>query len=237
MISLKRVALSQGMFSLEGVSLEVSAGQYGVLMGKTGTGKTTLLEAICGLRPILSGLIHLDGRNVTGLKPAARGVGYVPQDGSLFSRLSVQDHLAFALVIRRWSRAAIARRVRELASLLGIEHLLDRLPRGLSGGEVQRVALGRALAMRPAVLLLDEPLSALDEDTRAEMHDLLLSVRRQTESTVLHVTHNRSEAQRLADRLFELQDGRIVEIERKQEAPSGLPSPAFRARGAGGEGT
>jgi ABC-type sulfate/molybdate transport systems ATPase subunit len=137
-------------------------------------------------------------------------VGYVPQDGGMFSRLTVREHLGFALTIRHWPRHMIQRRVDELAALLGLEHLLDRRPQGLSGGEVQRVALGRALAMRPGVLLLDEPLSALDEDTRAEMYDLLRSVRGESQVTVLHVTHNRSEAHRLADLVLELRDGRVT---------------------------
>jgi ABC-type sugar transport system ATPase subunit len=214
MISLSQLTIRQGTFSLERVSLEIPTGQYGVLMGKTGTGKTTILEAVCGLRPVTAGSIRLLGRDVTALRPAARGVGYVPQDGSLFSHLTVREHLAFALVVRRWSRAAIKRRVGELAGLLGIEHLLDRRPHGLSGGEIQRVALGRALAMRPGVLLLDEPLSAVDEDTRGEMYEMLLSVRRQTQTTVLHVTHNRSEAERLADRLFELRNSGVHEVPR-----------------------
>ncbi len=214
MISLSQIGIRQGTFRLEDVSLEIGSGEYGVLMGKTGTGKTTLVEAICGLRPVASGTIRLLGRDVTTLRPAARGVGYVPQDGSLFSQLTVREHLAFALVVRRWPRADVERRVAELAELLGIEYLLERKPKGLSGGEIQRVALGRALAMRPGVLLLDEPLSALDDDTRGEMHDLLLAVRRQTRVTVLHVTHNRSDAERLADRLFELRDGGIREVAR-----------------------
>jgi molybdate/tungstate transport system ATP-binding protein len=211
MISLCDLAITQGAFSLHGVSLEIATGQYAVLMGKTGSGKTTLLEAICGLRPQTAGRVVLAGRDVTHWKPAARGVGYVPQDASLFSTLSLRDHLAFALVVRRWSRAAIQRRVAELAQLLGLERLLDRRPQGLSGGEAQRVALGRALAMRPSVLLFDEPLSALDDDTRGEMYQLLRAVRQQTAVTVLHVTHNRAEAQCLADRMFELRDGVVHE--------------------------
>jgi len=207
MIALSAVTIRQGGFRLHDVSLEVPTGQYAVLMGKTGSGKTTILEAMCGLRPLAAGRIRLMDRDVTGLKPGARGVGYVPQDAGLFSRLTVREHLAFALVIRRWSQAAIRQRVAELAQLLRIEHLLERRPHGLSGGEAQRVALGRAMAMRPGVLLLDEPLSALDEDTRQEMYDLLRRVRRQSTVTVLHVTHNRSEADRLADRLFQLSDG------------------------------
>jgi len=214
MISLSHIRIQQGAFELKDVSLEIGGGEYAVLMGKTGTGKTTLLEAICGLRPVASGCICLWGRDVTLLRPSARGVGYVPQDGSLFSQLTVREHLAFALVVRRWARPDVDRRVKELANLLGIEHLLDRKPKGLSGGEIQRVALGRALAMRPGVLLLDEPLSALDDDTRGEMQELLLAVRQQTRLTALHVTHNRSDAERLADRLFELRDGEVREIAR-----------------------
>jgi ABC-type sugar transport system ATPase subunit len=174
-------------------------------MGKTGCGKTTLLEAICGLRQVHAGRIVLLGRDVTQLKPAQRGVGYVPQDLALFPGHTVREHLAFALEVRRWSRAAIDARVRELAGLLGITHLLDRYPQGLSGGEAQRVALGRALAFHPPVLLLDEPLSALDEDTRSEMATLLRDVQRQTGVTTLHVTHSLTEARRLADRLFVLE--------------------------------
>jgi ABC-type sugar transport system ATPase subunit len=209
MISLQHVSIRQGSFALDDVSLEVPAGAYGVLMGKTGSGKTTLLEAICGLRPVAAGRIQLSERDVTGLRPSARGIGYVPQDGALFSTLTVREHLAFALVIRRWKRAAVRARVEELARLLQIGHLLDRRPRGLSGGEAQRVALGRALAIRPPVLLLDEPLSALDDDTRGGMYELLEGLRRHLTVTVLHVTHNRSEAARLADRQFELRGGKI----------------------------
>jgi len=212
MIALHQVVVRQGGFALENISLEIPTGAYGMLMGKTGSGKTTLAEAICGLRPVAAGRIRLAGRDVTGLKPAARGVGYVPQDASLFSTLTVRGHLAFALVIRRWKREDIDARVNELAELLGIRHLLARRPAGLSGGEAQRVALGRALAMRPRVLVFDEPLSALDDDTRTEMYDLIDAVRRQTPVTVLHITHNRAEADRLADRLLELRSGEVRDI-------------------------
>ncbi len=213
MILLTGVSIRQGLFSLHNVALMVPTGQYGVLMGRTGCGKTTLLEVICGLRRMRSGTVRLLDRDVTRLRPADRGIGYVPQDLALFSTLTVREHLAFALVVRRRGRSEIAARVQELAGLLGIAHLLDRRPLGLSGGEAQRVALGRALAMRPPVLLFDEPLSALDDDTREEMYGLLQSVRRATAVTVLHVTHNRGEASRLADCLFHLHDGRIFPIE------------------------
>jgi ABC-type sugar transport system ATPase subunit len=216
----KRRRASAG-FALNGISFEVAAGEYAVLMGRTGTGKTTILETLCGLRRPVSGRITFAGRDVTDLKPADRGIGYVPQDRALFLTMSIYDHLAFALIVRKWPRKAIAARVGELAEWLGIAHLLSRKPQGLSGGEAQRVALGRALAARPAILLLDEPLSALDEQTRGEMCDLLRSVQRLARTTNLHVTHSQQEAVRLADRVLMLTaEGVRVESTPVQEAVS-----------------
>ncbi len=212
MIALESVSVSAGAFRLEGVSLSVPAGGYGVLMGKTGCGKTTLLEAACGLRPVTSGRVVLGGRDATALAPADRGGGYVPQDRALFRTMTVRGHLEFSPVARRWKKEDVARRVDELARLLGIVPLLERRPAGLSGGEAQRVALGRALAARPGVLLLDEPLTALDDETREEMVALLRSVRKATGVTVLHVTHSREEARRLADRVFLVQSGTLREV-------------------------
>ena len=198
-IVVKNLSLKAGKFALADVNFTVPRGAYGILMGKTGSGKTTILETVCGLRRAEAGQVLLDDRDVTRLKPAQRGVGYVPQDGALFETMTVREHLEFALRIRRWDVDAIARRVDELADLLGIAHLLDRKPHGLSGGESQRVSLGRALAFRPKILCLDEPLSALDDDTRATMIGLLKTVQRETGVTALHVTHNRHEAEQLAD--------------------------------------
>jgi molybdate/tungstate transport system ATP-binding protein len=209
MIALENVSVRAGKFAIEQLSFAVAGGEYAVLMGKTGSGKTTLLEAICGLKTIQGGTIRLCGCDVTRSKPAERGVGYVPQDRALFPNMTVRDHLAFALMIRRWDRREIGRRVGELADLLGVAYLLDRKPLGLSGGEAQRVALGRALAADPSVLLLDEPLSALDEETRGEMCQLLLAIKKRAAVTTLHVTHNRAEADHLADRLLVLKDGQI----------------------------
>jgi molybdate/tungstate transport system ATP-binding protein len=231
MIAVENLTVRAGSFALEGVSFALETGQYGVLMGKTGSGKTTLLEALCGLKPVLAGRVVLMGRDVTRLRPAERGVGYVPQDRALFPSMTVWDHLAFALTVRSWPAGAVAERVGELADLLGVGGLLDRKPHGLSGGEAQRVALGRALSARPQVLLLDEPLSALDDETREEMCALLTSVQRHTGVTTLHITHNVSEAGRLADRLFLLRGGLIEE-----SSPAGEPaSNKFRpARAPGG---
>jgi ABC-type sugar transport system ATPase subunit len=214
-----------GDFRLEGISFQVPAGGYAALMGKTGCGKTTLLEAICGLKSIQTGEVHVLGRDVTHWKPAQRGLGYVPQDRALFGSMSVAEHLAFALRVRRWGRAEMERRVAELAELLGLASILNRLPHGLSGGEAQRVALGRALSFHPAVLLLDEPLSALDEDTKGEMCELLRSVCRHTGVTTLHVTHDLDEAKALADQVLRLENGKIV---MDRPAPAIMEDGVFR---------
>ena len=214
MIELINISARSGSFSLSDVSLHVGTGQYGVLMGRTGCGKTTLLETIAGLKPVTSGRIILSGRDVTHTGPAQRGIGYVPQDGALFPTMSVREHLAFALKIRRQKSETIRKRIAELAELLGIEPLLERRPLRLSGGERQRVALGRALSFRPQILLLDEPLSAVDEDTREEMYELLCRVQAETRITALHVTHNTAEARLLAHSLFVVRDSRIILIER-----------------------
>jgi ABC-type sugar transport system ATPase subunit len=215
MIAVENLTVHAGAFRLEGASFTVGAGEYVALMGKTGSGKTTILEAICGLKPSRSGRILLLGRDVTRLKPADRGVGYVPQDAALFPTLNVRDHLAFALDLRGWDRDAITRRVGELSEMLGLRGLLERRPHGLSGGEAQRVALGRALSFRPRVLLLDEPLAALDDETKADMYALLRSVQRLTGVTTLHVTHSLAEAKALADRILLLTGGAVVERPRE----------------------
>lgn len=210
MIAVEHLKVRVGGFALEDVSFDVPTGQYAVLMGRTGAGKTTLLEALCGLKPVAGGTIRLNERDVTQLKPAERGIGYVPQDRALFQTMTVREHLAFALVIRKANQPAIQQRVAELSRLLGIEHLLERRPHGLSGGEAQRVALGRALSVRPGILCLDEPLNALDDDTRQEMYQLLREVQQSTGVTILHVTHNLDEAEQLADRILVLRDGKML---------------------------
>ncbi len=209
MIRVEDLAIRVGSFALSGMNFEIPEGQYGILMGGTGSGKTTILEAICGLRRICAGKIVLGGRDVTRLKPAERNIGYVPQDGALFSTMTVREHLAFSLRIRRADRSLLEERAAEMANLLSIEHLLDRHPQGLSGGEAQRVTLGRALASHPRILCLDEPLSSLDEDMREQMYALLESIQKRTGVTTLHVTHSLSEARRLGDRVLKLADGCI----------------------------
>ncbi len=210
MIAVKNLTIQFSRFALRNVSLTAPTGAYAMLMGPTGCGKTTILEAICGLRPVAGGTIELMGSDMTKAKPGERGIGYVPQDGALFPTMKVRDQLAFALKLRKRSSPEIRDRVRELAELLAIDHLLDRKPRGLSGGERQRVALGRALSGRPGVLCLDEPLNALDDDTRQRMVALLKHVQQREKLTALHVTHSREEAAELGSLVFRLNEGRVV---------------------------
>lgn len=224
MIRVHELSVRAGTFRLENISFEVPTGRYAILMGRTGSGKTTILESLCGLKSVVSGRIELMGRNVTALKPAERGVGFVPQEGALFPTMTVGQQLGFALTIRRWGRKAINQRVEELADLLGIPDLLDRRPAGLSGGERQRVALGRALAARPHVLCLDEPLSALDDVTRDSMCSLLKTISEQTGVTTLHITHNRAEAQNLGDVILMLENGILRSPESKSRSPQISPA-------------
>lgn len=231
MIRVEDLFVRAGTFEVRDISFEVPTGTYGVLMGKTGSGKTTLLEAIAGLKPILGGRVVLGNRDVTACKPAERNLGYVPQDGALFSTMSVRQQLAFALTIRKAPQPEIDHTVTELAGMLEIRHLLNRTPVGLSGGEQQRIALGRALAFHPTTLCMDEPLSALDEDTREGMYALLELIRERTGVTVLHVTHNRSEARRLADTVLLLGDGAVRQVQPETLARAPAAQPAANREG------
>jgi molybdate/tungstate transport system ATP-binding protein len=210
MIRVSQVRYSVGAFTLA-ADLDVRTGEYLVLLGPSGSGKTLLLENLCGLLQPSQGKVALADRDVTSVAPRERGIGYVPQDGALFEHLGVADNLGFALRIRHVALSQRAQRVKEVADLLGITHLLHRRVRGLSGGERQRVALGRALAFRPQVLLLDEPVSALDEPTRESICRQLKQLHRDLGLTVLHVCHSLEEARLVADRIGIMVNGSIVQ--------------------------
>ncbi len=210
MISLKAIEFTQGEFCIKDLNCEITQGEYVIIMGNTGSGKTTILEMICGLRTPTSGEIILNNQNVTNLKPALRGIGYVPQDGALFPGLSVRENLGFALELRKFDNEQIAEKVERISKELKVSHLLDRGITSLSGGEKQRIALGRAIIFKPTVLLFDEPLSALDSETHTELCELLKSISEDRELTIIHVTHNINEADLLGDRLIRLQDGKLI---------------------------
>ncbi len=209
MIEVDQLSIRSGGFELRDVSFQVPTGGYAVLMGKTGCGKTTLLESLVGLRPVISGTIRVDGVDLTRMKPSQRNLGYVPQDRALFHTMTVFENLAFSPRVKGWGNREVNEQIMELAGWLGLTALLQRKPQGLSGGESQRVAVGRALAGRPDVLLLDEPLTGLDERTRGEMYDLLRAVRLRTGVTAIHVTHDVNDARVLGDHHLLLSNGQI----------------------------
>ena len=202
--------MTLGEFRLDDVSLRVEEGEYFAVLGPTGAGKTVLLECIAGLVRPESGDVWIGGKRVTDWPPERRRVGYLPQDYALFPHLSVRENLVFGLKVRRRKDEAVAA-IRELPGILGIEHLLDRDPSTLSGGEKQRVALGRALATEPAVMLLDEPLSALDEATRDTIGGELRRIHDRMGITTIHICHNFDETLRLADRMALVRDGCVVQ--------------------------
>lgn len=201
-----------GEFKLVDVYLEVAPGEYFVVLGPSGAGKTVLLQVIAGILQPDKGRVIIDGVDMTRAPPEKRNVGYVPQNYALFPHLTVLGNIAFGLKLRRMPEEEIRRRVEEVAEKLGIRHLLHRKPGTLSGGEAQRVALARALVIKPKILLLDEPLSAVDPVLRWELRDYLRRVHREFRATVVHVTHDFTEALALADRIAVLNEGRIEQV-------------------------
>ena len=200
--------------AVAGLSLTVADGELVVLLGPTGAGKTTTLRLVAGLERPEAGSVAIGGRDVTALPPAARDVSFVFQQYSLYPHYSVYDNLAFPLRApgRRWSRDRIARRVREVAALLRIEDKLANRSTQLSGGEMQRVAIGRALVRTPSVYLMDEPLSSLDAKLREELRVELKRIQRDLGATILYVTHDQLEAMTLADRIGVLSEGELVQL-------------------------
>jgi len=185
MLGIRGLSLSLGEFSLTDVDLTVADAEYFIILGPTGAGKTILLETIAGIYAPRAGTITLDGHDITRTDPKDRGIGMVYQDYMLFPHLTVGENIGFGLLQRGDDPARIREAVREAADLLGIGHLLERTPGTLSGGEQQRAAIARALVLRPRVLLLDEPLSALDAVTRDRLRKELRTIHRATGTTVV----------------------------------------------------
>jgi len=195
--------------ALDTVSLAVADGALTALLGPSGSGKSTLLRIIAGLEQPDSGSVLLDGVDVTGTPPQGRGVGFVFQHYAPFKHMTVGKNVAFALEIRRRPKAEIRERVGELLSLVQLDGLADRYPAQLSGGQRQRMALARALAAEPRVLLLDEPFGALDASVRRELRGWLRTMHEHAHVTTLIVTHDQEEAMDVADRIALINHGRI----------------------------
>lgn len=218
----------------ENLSLRVGAGEFVALLGSSGCGKTTLLRTIAGFIQPQSGAVRVGGRDVTGEPPDRRGMALVFQTYALWPHMTVAQNIGYGLKVRRRNRAEIARRVSEIAALLGLDGLEGRKPAALSGGQRQRVALGRALAVSPDILLLDEPLSNLDARIRLTVRQEISALQHRLGITAVHVTHDREEAMVMADRIVILNAGRIAQIGTPQEVYR-EPSSAFVAAFMGAE--
>ena len=208
MIHAEEIIFNIGTFELRRFSIDIAKGEYFILLGPPGSGKTIFLECLCGLKKIRSGRIRIDNRDITNLEPRRRGIGYVPQDYALFPHLSVERNITFGLRAHGYAETNIT----ETTDLLGISHLLSRSIDGLSGGEKQRVALARALVLKPKILLLDEPVCALDEVTRQQICAQLSDIQRRLGLTTIHVSHNLEEAFSVADRAAILHQGLLQQI-------------------------
>jgi len=198
-------------YACRGVNLNVLSGELLVLLGPNGAGKTTLLNIIAGLTGY-KGSVLFDGRPIDELPARERRAGYLFQDLVLFPHLDVASNIAYGLRARRWPNEKIELRVRELLRLFKMEHLATAYPRRLSGGEKQKVALSRALAPYPKILLLDEPLSSLDWQTSRYLRSELKGIQQQLGITTLYVTHDITEAREVADRIAVIREGRIQQI-------------------------
>ena len=211
MIRIRNLSLRAGDFRVRDVSLDLATGEYFVLLGPNGSGKTLLLHCLCGLLRAEGGTLDVGGRDVTHAEPRLRRIGYVPQDYGLFPHMDVSRNVTFALRAAGRSHADALRELGPLLDTLRLARLLDHSPLTLSGGERQKVALARALALRPELLLLDEPVSALDGPTRAEVLEQLRTVQHQFAVTTMHVCHSIDEAEAVADRAGVMIDGRLVQ--------------------------
>ncbi|GAA5146947.1 ABC transporter ATP-binding protein [Nocardioides marinquilinus] len=219
-----------GVPAVAGATLDVPDGSVVAVLGPSGCGKSTLLRAVAGLEPPTHGTIAWDDADLAGVPTHKRGFALMFQEGQLFSHLTVARNVGYALRLRRTSRADVAARVGELLALVGLEGYDDRLPATLSGGERQRVALARSLAARPRLLLLDEPLSALDAGLRERLAGELHAILREAGTTSIVVTHDQEEAFALADRLVVMREGRIVQqgpIEEVWAAPADADTALF----------
>ena len=219
-----------GVVAVDDVNLTIADGEFMVLVGPSGCGKSTLLRMIAGLEEITEGTISIGDVDVTELEPSNRDIAMVFQNYALYPHMNVRENLGFGLSVRHTPKAEIVRRVREVATLLGLQDLLDRKPAHLSGGQRQRVAMGRAIIREPKAFLMDEPLSNLDAKLRVGMRASLAQLHARLSVTSIYVTHDQTEAMTLGQRVAVMRDGRIVQVDvpqRLYETPRDLFVAAF----------
>jgi multiple sugar transport system ATP-binding protein len=230
-IRLAEVTKSFGaVTAVDGVSLDIQDGEFLVLVGPSGCGKSTLLRMLAGLEDVTAGEIWIGDREVTDLAPRSRDIAMVFQTYALYPHMTVRQNMGYGLKARRTPKAEIARRVDEVAELLGLAELLERKPAQLSGGQRQRVAMGRAIVRQPQAFLLDEPLSNLDAKLRVGMRASLAQLHQRLGVTTVYVTHDQTEAMTLGQRVAVMRDGRILQCDRPQQlyaSPNNLFIAAF----------
>src|SRR5262245_41376818 len=218
-IELDRVSkvYGNGFRAVDDVSLAIADGEFVVLVGPSGCGKSTLLRMLAGLEEVSVGEVRIGGVDVTDLAPRHRDIAMVFQNYALYPHMTVRENLGYGLKTRKVGKAETARRVDEVAGLLGLAELLDRKPAQLSGGQRQRVAMGRAIAREPRAFLMDEPLSNLDAKLRVAMRASLSQLHARLGVTTVYVTHDQTEAMTLGHRVAVMRDGRIVQVDTPQE--------------------
>ena len=217
MLKLEGVCKAWQGFALRDVNLEISEGEYFVLLGPTGAGKTLLLETIAGFHKLDRGRILFGGHDVSALPPEGRGFGYVPQNFLLFPNMTVRKNIEFGLKMRRQTEADRKSKVEETLALFGLKPLADRMPATLSAGEKQKTALARVFAIRPRLILLDEPLSSIDADARRGLKDELKRIHRDLHVTVIHVTHDQMEGFSLAERVAIIRNGQVIQVDNPKQ--------------------
>jgi len=231
MLELRNISKKYGDFSLKDINLSISPGEYFILLGRSGAGKSILLELIAGLRSPDTGTIYLNGRDITGEKIQRRKTGMVFQDYAIFPHLTVFDNIAYPLRIKHMHRDKISEEVNKMAENVNILHLLNRKTDDLSGGEKQRVAVARTLVTSPDIVLLDEPMASIDAPMKDDVRQLLRKINGMG-ITMLHVTHDYSEAVRLAHKVGVIHNGRILQTG-DPESVFSRPMNRFVARFAG----
>jgi molybdopterin-binding protein len=217
MITVKNLSVDLGEFVLNNITLTINEGEYFIILGPTGAGKTVLLESIAGLYPVKSGEIWLRGKEVTRVEPEKRKMSIVYQDHVLFPHFTVKKNIAFGMKMNKATAEEQDNKIKWVAELLGIGNLLHRRPDTLSGGEKQKVALARAIVTEPELLLVDEPLSALDPETRENLQHELRQLHRNLRITILHVTHDFEEAISLGNRIAVIGEGRLMQVGTPEE--------------------
>ncbi len=213
-IEVRNFSLRKGSFQLQQISFTIRSSEIFAIVGRTGAGKTLLLESIAGYYPGLQGEVVLKGKPVLTIPLMERNIGFVYQDYSLFPHMTVKNNISYGLKMHHKSKLEITEKVERIADMLSITSILSHYPGTLSGGEKQRTALARALVLKPDILLLDEPFSALDPATKMIMYEEILKIRRRFGCAILFVTHDFSEAQKLADRVGIMAGGRLKAIRR-----------------------